>query len=142
MKRSFFPLATIALAGCSLLEPGITRERLPAYVRFGSEPARIDAPDTVAAGVPFSVTVPSFGDGCIARGDTQVEIGDMVVQLRPFDIFTTSMPKNDACTRRLALYDHTASVRLDKPGVAIIRAIGRVDPGDSTTTLERQVIVR
>lgn len=133
----------IAAAGCGSFGPdGVRTERRPAYVRYYQDPPQLDAPDTIDAGVSFTVTVRTFGGGCIDQGDTEVSVAGQTAELRPFDIFTTHLPRNYACPDILFHYSHTASVRFTESGVAVVRVVGRVAPGDSATTLERTVVVR
>jgi hypothetical protein len=103
---------------------------------------QLDAPDTVVAGASFSVKVQTFGDGCTSQGDTQLAITGHTAEIRPFDKFTTYLPNNYACPDILAVYAHTVAVHLDQPGTATLHAIGRVSPGDSSTTIERTIVVR
>lgn len=141
-KAAVFVLCVVA-AACGRLGPDRPRPvREPAYIRSLPEPPLLDAPDTVAAGVPFTVSVRTYGGGCIDEGDTQVGIDGQTVEIRPFDVFPTDLPDNYACPSILRFYSHIASVRLDRAGVATLRAIGRVSPGDSTTTIERTLVVR
>jgi hypothetical protein len=148
MKSAFSLLVLCVLvASCRQLSPDRPRSvREPAYIRFLATPPNygplLDAPDTVAAGVPFTVTVRTYGGGCIDRGDTEVGVAGQTVEVRPFDVFQTDLPDNYYCPSVLVFYTHTASVRLDHSAVVTLRAIGRVMPGDSTTAIERSVVVR
>ena len=134
---------SVAVMGCSATAPARPRsERQPAYIRFFAEPSFIDTPDAVNAATPFTVTVRTFGGGCIDQGDTQSSIVGSTVEVRPFDIFATNLPSNYACPDILRYYAHSVSIRLDQRGSATIRVIGRVAPGDTITTFERAIVVR
>lgn len=132
-----------AVSACNIVNPDRKRtEREAAYLRYGGLSELLVAPDTVTAGTPFDVSVRTFGGGCVDPGDTEVAVVGRVVELRPFDIFTTHLPQGFVCPANLAVYTHTVSVRIDQSGTATLRAIGRADPGDTAATVERVVFVR
>ncbi len=136
-------LGLAATSACaSTAREGIRQERQPAFIRFYQEPSLVEAPDTVSAGEPFTVTVRTFGGGCIGQGDTRAEVRGRVVTLRPLDVHTTRHPGPVVCTSDLVFYTHRVEVRLTEPGVATIRVIGREAPADSLITIERSVVVR
>src|SRR3954463_8882911 len=134
---------TVAVSACNLVNPDRKRtEREAAYLRYAGLSESIVAPDTVMAGTPFEVSVRTFGGGCVDPGDTEIAIVGRVVELRPFDIFTTHLPRGFVCPLNLAVYTHRVSLRLDQTGATTVRAIGRADPGDTAMTVERTVFVR
>ena len=144
MQRATVALGLVAVtAGCTALGlDGARKERRPAYISSYEERSLVEAPDTVSAGAPFTVTVHTFGGGCIGPGDTVAEVQGSVVTVRPFDVVTTHLPANQVCTAAMYVYAHDVTVRVSQPGAALIRVIGRVDPGDSVTMIERPVVVR
>ncbi|HEU4628639.1 MAG TPA: hypothetical protein VFS08_02810 [Gemmatimonadaceae bacterium] len=147
MRRAIVVLGvtTAATTGtaCGAFGPdGPREERRPAYVRYFEERSAVEAPDTVSAGAPFVVTVHTFGGGCIAKGDTEAEVQGSVVTVRPYDVVTTQLPANHACTSEERHFAHEVTVRVTEPGAAVVRVVGRVAPGDSAATIERRIVVR
>lgn len=136
-------VAAAAVSACNIVNPDRKRtERQPAYLRYAGLSELLVAPDTVTAGATFDVSVRTFGGGCVDPGDTEIAVVGRVVELRPFDIFTTHLPRGFACPDNLALYTHTVSLRIDQTGAATIRAIGRAGPGDTAAIVERALFVR
>jgi hypothetical protein len=130
-------------SACSVLSPDRKRtERQPAYISYAGFAPLLQAPDTVPVGTAFPVAVRTFGGGCVDQGDTETAIGDHIIEIRPFDIFTTHLPDGWACTDELRLYTHSASVRLDAAGTWTVRAIGRSGADGTPATAERSVIAR
>lgn len=139
----FLACLSVAAMACNSTAPDRPRyERQLAYINFFAEPGLIETPDTVGAATPFTVTVRTFGGGCIDQGDTQSSIVGSTVEVRPFDIFATYVPSNYGCPDILRYYAHSVSIRLDQRGPATIRVIGRVAPGDSLTTIGHAIVVR
>ncbi|HEX6630936.1 MAG TPA: hypothetical protein VF048_07590, partial [Gemmatimonadaceae bacterium] len=65
-----------------------------------------------------------------------------VVTVRPYDVITTHLPADQACTAEQVRHAHEVTVRVSRPGPAVIRVVGRVAPGDGATTIERAIVVR
>ena len=144
MRRiSVLLIVFVSASACSVLSPDRKRtEREAAYISYAGLPSLLQAPDTVTAGTSFSVSVRTFGGGCIDLGDTETAIGDYVIEIKPFDIFTTHLPDGWACTDELAVYTHSVSLRIDAAGTWALRAIGRSGPAGASEIAERIVIVR
>lgn len=121
---------------------GVRYERRPSVLGYahGTAP-NIVAPDTVQAGVPFSVTVTTYGGGCIMPGETATIRSTSTVEVRPFEWFVAA-GQNVACTDDLRILPHTVSVTLPTPGTATLRVIGRQQPEGATISLERLLVVR
>lgn len=142
-RISVLIIALVAACGCSTLEPDHRRtEREPAFLSYAGSPGLFETPDTVIAGTPFLVSVRTYGGGCIDQGDTETAINEHLIEIRPFDIFTTHLPRGYACTDILAFYTHTVSLRIATSGTWTVRAIGRAGPGDNPETAEGTVVVR
>ena len=138
----FLIVAAAAASACNIVNPDRKRsEREAAYLRYAGLSELLVAPDTVTAGTTFDVSVRTYGGGCVDPGDTEIVVG-RVVELRPFDIFTTHLPRGYACPAILATYTHTVSLRIDQTGATTLRAIGRAGPGDTAAIVERTVFVR
>jgi hypothetical protein len=121
---------------------GILYERRPSVLGYTeSPPAGVTAPDTVSAGVPFTVTVATYGGGCIRLGDTEVRVAGSVAEVRPYEWFV-SAGQAIACTGDIRRLEHAASVTLPTPGRATLRLIGRQLPEGATISIERTLVVR
>jgi hypothetical protein len=142
-RISVLIIVLAATSACGIVEPDHKRtEREASYLSYAGSPALLEAPDTVIAGTPFFVRVRTYGGGCIDQGDTETAINEHLIEIRPFDIFTTHLPRGYACTDILAFYTHTVSLRIATSGTWTVRAIGRAGPGDNPETAEGTVVVR
>jgi hypothetical protein len=144
MRRISVPIIVLAAtSACGTLEPDHKRtEREASYLSYAGSPALLETPDTVIAGTPFFVRVRTYGGGCIDQGDTETAIEEHLIEIRPFDVFTTHLPRGWACPDILALYTHTVSLRIAVSGTWTLRAIGRAGPGDNPESAERSIVVR
>lgn len=112
----------------------------PALIVFYGDTSRIVAPDSVARGTTFEISVPTFAGGCtreIARTDQAV--AGTVLEIRPYNV--TQRAK--VCTDDLLILTHTAMARIDQPGLATIRVRAKQRPpaGDAPAELERAITV-
>lgn len=116
--------------------------RVLGTVQFYNDPVVIELPQRVVRGVGFTVTVWSYGGGCISRGDTQVELGTMQARILPsdHDVSLTFMGPR-VCTLELRLFEHSATVRFDQAGVASVAIRGVPKPSGEVITISRDVIV-
>jgi hypothetical protein len=147
----FALLAAIAVAGGTCTEPtgpdrrvvdGVVYERRPSVLVFaGGEAVRVTSPDTVTAGVPFPVTIVTYGGGCILLGETAVAVSGLFAELRPFEWFVTPSA-NVACTDDIRRLEHTATVTFPTAGRATLRVLGRQLPDEGTVSVERAIVVK
>jgi hypothetical protein len=87
-----------------------------------SAPHVLVAPDTVQAGVPFSVTTHTVGPSGCWRADGQtVGVYARVVVLKPYDRHSGS----EFCTGALVFPVHESTLTLTEPGEWTIRVDGR-----------------
>ena len=128
----------LAAQACSLLLPDREKREAAVLEHYG-DPARVTVPQTVAAGVPFTVRVSSYGGGCVRSGGTDVSGQGNTVDVRPYDLRTTG--ENVVCTSDLKMYDHDVTLSLPTPGTGTIRIHGRRLPGDEPVVIERTVTV-
>jgi hypothetical protein len=104
----------------------------------------IVAPDTVAAGTPFTVTTHTVGPSGCWRSDGQtVASHDRVVVLRPYDSHSGS----EICTEMLLFLAHSSTVVLQAAGEWTLRVEGRRlrlrdDVWDEPISAERTIVVR
>lgn len=135
-RASVLMLTSVLAGGCAgMLES--KEDRRLGVIAFYDEPVTVQAPDTVEAGAAFEVTVRTYGDGCVTRGETIVEQDGLIVIVRPYDVHSGA----SVCTQELRMFDHRASVSVDEPGTAEIRVRGRKLPADSAVVVTRSVVV-
>lgn len=78
----------------------------PARLEYYGNPARVSVPESVAVDEAFTISIETYGGGCIEAGPTGVKrIGDRL-EIRPLDVF----PAVDAvCTADLRYIDHSVT---------------------------------
>lgn len=119
---------------------------VPGVIATGSGfPVRVlAAPDTVTAGVPFTVTVTTFGSGsCTRPSPTLATVGPALADLSVWDLQRVGVP----CTDDLRSFPRDVSLTFTGTGVATIRVRGRslartAAGQDSVVVIERPVVVR
>jgi hypothetical protein len=101
----------------------------------------LTAPEAVTAGVPFDVTVTTFGfSGCWTPDGTDVSNLTSQAVIRPYDRVRTE----GACTQTTVTLPRSVQLRFDQPGTVTIVVQGVRDDGDNAepTQIERTVVVR
>jgi hypothetical protein len=106
-------------------------------IAFFGDPVVVSVPDTVFAGESFTVSVRTYGGGCVSEGGTKVKIDSLSVDVTPYDIH-----RGRVCADVLNMFDHTASVTLDYPGDAQIIIHGMQMPDDIPIAEVRELVVR
>ena len=136
-------IAAALAASCSNPEAvtGQGRELLRGAIEFFGDPVEITAPDAVTAGAPFAVTVTTYGNGCVALGETRVTVSGLTVVVEPFD-WVAQQPPGAACPEQLILFSHLATVEIVERGTATLRVRGRREPGGELLEVERSIVVR
>jgi len=98
----------------------------------------VTVPDTVAASADFDVSVRTSGGGCNDIGTTEVTMVDnRTAEVRPWDYAQVNAK---VCNLIYKIFNHHATLRFAKTGIATVRVIGQ--SGDSTVTIARTVVVR
>lgn len=138
--RLFACTSLFATAAC----PGITGlterwERRPAYL-VDHETARVVVPAQVSAGADFQVNITSYGGGCERQGDTEVSISQQArtAEVTPYDETNVAA---EVCTQELKMFAHTATVRFEQPGTAVVRVHGVRLQDKAPVTVTRTVQV-
>jgi len=106
-------------------------------IRFYQDPLVIAAPDTVAVGEPFQVSVTTYGGGCTSQGDTRVRVDGRSADITPYDINRPGI-----CIDILNHFEHTASLAFPDPGTIRISFHGMQHPEDILILETREVVVR
>jgi len=137
-------LSVVTLVACSATEPpagGPERIRGPAILLFYGDTSSVSLPVSSHVGVPFSLTVTSFGGGCIAHGGVEFTSRGLDAEVQPYRYEAVRLPPNMACTMELRVFRDTVSLEFDEPGDATVRAVGIRRPGDTPYIIERHLTV-
>jgi len=141
LKRWMAGSAMLA-AGCASAMRSGPVERNAAVLQFYREPVVIEVPGSATAGQAFSVTIRTYGGGCVREGYTEVSVQGRTAQLRPRDMQSDSA---EVCTAELRTFRHESRVTFDQPGRATVRIHGaQVTTGGEHRPLvvTRTVVVR
>ncbi len=121
---------------------------VPGVIGFDSEDLSdaVKAPETVKANEEFQIMVNTSGNGCFSKGETSVVMGsDMTVDVFVYD-FTVATRPGTVCTLILKNFSHTAALKFEKTGEAVIRVWGRKQGGSSPfgepVVIEKRIRVR
>jgi hypothetical protein len=120
--RAFAALVLPLAAGCSSILGSSGWERVPGDIgnAIGSP---LQAPAEARQGVPFEITVTTYGSGSCTRPDgAETSVTGLLATVRPFDLERRG--PNVACTADLRAYPRPVTLRFDEPGQATIRVIG------------------
>lgn len=132
-------LLILSLAACN----NVVREEGVISLYENTEEV-VFAPETVQAGRPFSVTVQTFGDGCVEASDMEVTVTGNLAVLVPYDLVT--IPSGDRfCPLVLKRPVHTAQITFEELGSATLRVKGmrrdNANPDGVMTTIEKTIQV-
>lgn len=137
LPRAGAALFCLALTACGLLEAD--EELRPAVILVPGQPVLLQAPDTVYSGVPFPVSVSTFGGGCTRKGKTTVQFQGRTATLVPMD---RHLITSDACATYLAEFTHEVEVVFEGEGPAIVAVRGLEIRSDTLVVHRRAVHVR
>jgi hypothetical protein len=76
-----------------------------------------ELPDSAFAGIPFTISVSTWGGSCARAGRTKVVQAGMRVDLTLYDLYQTA---DVACEDYLGPKPHWARLQFDSPGIATI----------------------
>ena len=106
---------------------------------FNEEDPFITVPDTVDSGVPFTLVVRTYGNGCVRLGPTEVVQGVSTAIVVPHDYRRVS---DLVCDDSLNSFDHETTLVFSMEGRATVTIEGRVTEGEATQAFSRLVWVR
>ncbi|HET6231574.1 MAG TPA: hypothetical protein VFE05_15990 [Longimicrobiaceae bacterium] len=133
--RRLLLLLPFALAACradgTLPSPSGQR---PGTILYYADPVRITAPASWPAGQPFQVTVVTYANGCVTRGDTQVDVRGLSADIKVFDRDDDLNPAA-LCLASLHELSHQTTLLVSSPGTAKIRVHGRSEPDNKPHTV-------
>lgn len=107
---------------------------------------RLLAPDTVQAGVPFTVTITTIGlRVCWKEAGAEVELRQNLAIVTPYDF--TPETKDGYCADTTVLLRRDVELRFDTEGEAVIRVAGRKVTGadlerGTPITVEKRIVVK
>jgi hypothetical protein len=141
MRRLSAVLATVVIAlACndSLLEPGWTR-RLGLIMDNPPHLSSLNAPDEVTRGVPFQITVTTFGSSsCTLPDGHELTYPAGAAEVTVYDL---AAPLSTPCTDDIHSFPRTLTVQFNTAGEAEIRVIGSSFPGQGNLTITKTVTV-
>jgi len=130
-------IAVASLCACSgVLDPPGEGQQ-PGVISFYNDPVVVEAPETVVRGQTFTVSVRTYGGGCITQGPTGVRVDDLLATVTPMDINSGA----NVCTAELRMFRHEASIRFDRAGTATVVLRGTRLPEDEPVTVLRTITV-
>jgi len=130
--------AAMLVAGCSDFTGLDAANRVPGVLAYYEDPTVIQVPEVVSRGEEFHVRVRTYGAGCSQQGFLRTRIRRGVVEVRPFDLAFDAQH----CPDHLGLFDHSATVVLENPGIVRVAVYGRSLPSGVTLVVERTLEVR
>ncbi len=134
--RTLLLLVLTLLPACdSFLDPDGGRRI--GVIAFYSDPVTIHTPDTVQLGVPFEVSVRTYGDGCLREGPTNIRVRGLQIDVTPYDIHSGGR----VCEAILNMFPHKATLALPTPGLARFLFYGKQEPDNLPITVGREVYV-
>jgi len=131
-------LLVLAAVACrSPEEPG-SRRVVAILDNGGTGSAPLVVPDTAYVGVPFLVTVTTFGGACDHPDGSDVLTMRLVADVTPYVLLP---PPETICIALLRASPQSTEVTFAAPGTGVVRVHGRRFDGGAVT-LEREVVVR
>lgn len=86
----------------------------------------------------ISITVVTYGNGCTARGPTEVSTDKMEIDIIPLDTVSLFGP----CPDIFQAFDHVVSIHAPSPGTYTAAIRGVELPSGDTITVSREITVR
>jgi len=132
-----FVVALLSLAACDSVF-GPDEDRRTGVIAHYGDPVVLSAPDTVQVGVPFEISIVTYGNGCLSEGETQVRVRGLQVDVTPYDIHSGAA----ACDDILNYFPHRVTLALPTPGLAHLLFHGKQEPDNLRITVGREVFVK
>ncbi|MFW6089728.1 MAG: hypothetical protein ACODAB_08240 [Gemmatimonadota bacterium] len=107
--RASIGILTVLVAACGDDDRTLPFEpegHQPARLEYYGDPPRVSVPESVAVDEAFTISIETYGGGCIEPGPTGVKrIGDRL-EIRPLDVFPAV---GAVCTSDLRYIDHSVT---------------------------------
>ena len=104
----------------------------------GTGIAPLVVPDTVHVGVPFLVTVTTFGGACDHPDGSDVSTNGLLADVTPYELLP---PPETICIALLRASPQSIELTFATPGDGVVRVHGRTFRGGDLT-LARTIVVR
>ena len=138
MRHLAVLVAAAALIGCDSDTPSEPQGfSVMGAIEFYDDSVQVSVPDTVAVGETFAVSVRTYGDGCVEKGSTEVQVNDLSATVTPFDRHSGA----EACPDVLRTHEHQATLAFEEPGDAVVTFRGRSVPRGGIRSVARTVVV-
>ena len=129
-----------ALSACNVGEPAdqIRWERVIGFIFAAPSGAPViaDVPATARAGMPFTVTVNTFGSStCVRQDGASVAIQGSLAEIIPYDR-VPRLGSGAPCTADFSAHPRPVSLQFTTVGPATIRVIGRSVAGTGMEVLD------
>ena len=135
--RSLLPALVVGLAACTALFDEGERRVVGLIDEAGTSFDALVVPDTVRAGIPFTVTVSTFGSSCLRPDGADAQVLALTANVTPYDV---APPSGSVCTADFRAFPRAVTLTFGAPGGAVVRLHGR-GFRTSMLTLEDAVFV-
>jgi hypothetical protein len=109
------------LTACST-SPDQGEHRAIGLIEPGGSFDALVVPDTVRAGIPFTITVWTFGTPCVRPDGVAAQVSGLVASVTPYVV---EPPSDAICPAVLQASPRTVTLAFDTPGAATVRLHGR-----------------
>lgn len=117
--------------------------RVIGTIEYYGDPVQVEIPTDATRGSEFTVTVVTYGGGCVSEGETETDIDGLNVVVTPYDYDVSGqLPPNGACTDELNLFEHETTLRFDRAGTATVVIRGQRKPSQEIFSVKRTIEVR
>ena len=134
-------LGVAAAVACrSTTEPGLPDE-LGVIESYGDRTGVLELPVSVRAGDDVTVTIRTFGNGCVTPAGTGLRYRGALAEIVPYDNQRSRVPATTGCPDIEIRPTHTVTLRFPTPGHATVRVEGRREPGSGRVVVEGTLTV-
>lgn len=107
-------------------------ERVFGTIAYYDEPITAAVPAFAEVDQPFTVSVTTYGGGCLVAGETDVRQEELRAEIRPYDY---NVAPGSPCDDALRRFEHTKTVRFAEPGEAEIVFYGQKQDASGTSNV-------
>jgi len=134
---ALLPALVAGLAACSSFVDEAEHRVVGLIDEAGTSFDALVVPDTVRAGIPFTVTVSTFGSSCLRPDGADTQVVGSIADVTPYDV---GPPSGFVCTADFRAFPRVVTLTFDAPGEAVVRLHGRAFR-TPLLTLEEAVLV-
>ncbi len=116
-------------------------ERVFGTITYYNQPVDITLPSEAVHGEPFTLSILTYGDGCLEQGETDVQLEARRAEIRPYDYNTTP---GRPCEDIVRAFEHQATVTFAEVGEVEIVFYGQrvSEDGVTNTSVTRTLTVK